>query len=197
MFTGIVQEVGEVRAVEHGADGSRLRVSMPATAGRVAVGDSVAVDGVCLTATAIDGEAVGFDALGETLARTTLGALSAGSRVNVDPALRARDPLGGHVVQGHVDAVAEVVDVRADGIAEVVRIRVPAGLERYLVEKGSVAVGGVSLTVSAVDGDAFEVWLIPHTREVTTLGGLTPGARLNVEVDQLAKYVERLLAHRA
>jgi riboflavin synthase len=135
--------------------------------------------------------------MGETLARTTLGALSAGSRVNVEPALRASDPLGGHVVQGHVDAVAEVVDVRADGIAEVVRIRVPAGLARYLVEKGSVAVGGVSLTVSAVDGDAFEVWLIPHTREVTTLGGLTPGARLNVEVDQLAKYVERLLAHRA
>jgi riboflavin synthase len=197
MFTGIVQEVGEVRTVEHGSDGSRLRVSMPATAARVAVGDSVAIEGVCLTATAVNAETVAFDAMGETLARTTLGSLAAGSPVNVEPALRASDPLGGHVVQGHVDAVAEVVDVRPDGIAAVVRIRVPDGLQRYLVQKGSVAVAGVSLTVSAVDGDAFEVWLIPHTREVTTLGRLAPGTRLNVEVDQLAKYVERLLAHRA
>jgi riboflavin synthase len=196
MFTGIVQEIGEVRDVAHGADGSRLRVGAPATAPGVREGDSVAIDGVCLTATAIDGTEVAFDAMGETLARSTLGRLAPGDRVNVEAALRAGEPLGGHVVQGHVDAVAEVAEVREDGIASVVRIRVPAGLERYLVEKGSVAVAGVSLTVSALHEDGFEVWLIPHTREVTTLGRLAPGTPLNVEVDQLAKYVERLLAHR-
>jgi riboflavin synthase len=196
MFTGIVQEVGEVRSVDHASGGSRLAIAMARSAPGVGLGDSVAVDGACLTATAIDGETVSFDAMGETLARTTLGSLAPGTRVNVEPALRAGDALGGHVVQGHVDAVADVVDVRPDGIADVVRIRVPDGLERYLVEKGSVAVAGVSLTVSAVADDSFEVWLIPHTREVTTLGQLVPGARLNVEVDQLAKYVERLIAHR-
>jgi riboflavin synthase len=196
MFTGIVQEVGEVRSVDHAAGGSRLTIAMAHTAPDVGLGDSVAVDGVCLTATAAEADAVSFDAMGETLARTTLGDLAPGARVNVEPALRAGDRLGGHVVQGHVDAVAEVVGVRPDGIADVARIRVPDGLERYLVEKGSVAVAGVSLTVSAVADDAFEVWLIPHTREVTTLGGLVPGARLNVEVDQLAKYVERLVGHR-
>jgi len=197
VFTGIVQEVGEVRRVEHAADGSRLTVAMPQTvAAGVRLGDSVAIDGVCLTATALEDDAIAFDAMGETLARSTLGALAAGDRVNVEPALRAGDPLGGHVVQGHVDAVAEVADVREDGIAAVVTFRVPEGLARYLVEKGSVAVAGVSLTVSALADEGFEVWLIPHTREVTTLGRLAPGSRVNIEVDQLAKYVERLLAHR-
>ncbi len=197
MFTGIVQEVGEVREVAHGADGTRLLVTLPTTAAAgLREGDSVAIDGVCLTATSIDGGHAAFDAMGETLARTTLGRLRTGDPVNVEPALRAGDPLGGHVVQGHVDAVGEVVEVREDGIAEVVRVRVPEGLERYLVEKGSVAVAGVSLTVSALHDDGFEVWLIPHTREVTTLGRLAPGTPLNIEVDQLAKYVERLLAHR-
>ncbi len=197
VFTGIVQEVGEVRRVAHGPDGSRLTVVMPATArAGVRLGDSVAIDGVCLTATAIEDDAIAFDAMGETLARSTLGTLAAGDPVNVEPALRAGDPLGGHVVQGHVDAVAEVAGVREDGIAAVVAFRLPEGLERYLVEKGSVAVAGVSLTVSALADDGFEVWLIPHTREVTTLGRLAPGARVNIEVDQLAKYVERLLAHR-
>jgi riboflavin synthase len=196
MFTGIVQEVGEVREVAHGVDGTRLLVTLPGTAAGLRQGDSVAIDGVCLTATAIDGDTSAFDAMGETLARTTLGRLASGDPVNVEPALRAGDPLGGHVVQGHVDAVGEVVEVRQDGIAEVVRVRVPPGLERYLVEKGSVAVAGVSLTVSALHHDGFEVWLIPHTREATTLGRLAPGTPLNIEVDQLAKYVERLLAHR-
>ena len=197
VFTGIVQEVGEVRRVAHGADGSRLTVAMPETTrAGVRLGDSVAIDGACLTATAIEDGAIAFDAMGETLARTTLGTLAAGDRVNVEAALRAGDPLGGHVVQGHVDAVAEVADVREDGIATVVTFRLPEGLERYLVEKGSVAVAGVSLTVSALADDGFEVWLIPHTREVTTLGRLAPGTRVNIEVDQLAKYVERLLAHR-
>ncbi len=196
MFTGIIQEIGTVQEVRHGADGSALRLRAPATAVGLRVGDSVAVDGVCLTAVRVEGAEVEFEAMGETLARSTLGGLAVGDGVNVEPALRAGDPLGGHLVQGHVDAVGEVLDVREDGIAHVVRVRAPAVLHRYLVEKGSVGVSGVSLTVSAVTDEGFEVWLIPHTREATTLGSLRPGRTLNLEVDQVAKYVERLLAHR-
>jgi riboflavin synthase len=197
MFTGIIQEVGHVRAVEHGADGSTLRLELPATAAALRVGDSVAVDGVCLTAVLLDGQEAAFEAMGETLRRTTLGGLRAGDAVNVEPALRAGDPLGGHLVQGHVDAVGRVVSVREDGIAQVVAVDAPAALRRYLVEKGSVGLAGVSLTVSALTETGFEVWLIPHTRQATTLGDLRPGTPLNLEVDQVAKYVERLLAHRA
>jgi riboflavin synthase len=134
--------------------------------------------------------------MGETLARSTLGGLTAGDGVNIEPALRAGEPLGGHLVQGHVDAVGRVRSVREDGIATVVRIEAPPALHRYLVEKGSVGVSGVSLTVAALTDDGFEVWLIPHTRSATTLGALAPGTAVNLEVDQVAKYVERLLAPR-
>jgi len=197
MFTGIVQEIGSVRAVEHGPDGSVLRVRLPRTAVGLRVGDSVAVDGVCLTAVRVEGDQAAFEAMGETLARSTLGNLRVGADVNIEPALKAGEPLGGHIVQGHVDAVVRVVDVRPEGIAHVVSVEAPRGLHRYLVEKGSVGLAGVSLTVSALTHDGFEVWLIPHTRAATTLGSVRPGSTLNMEVDQVAKYVERLLAHRA
>jgi riboflavin synthase len=196
MFTGIIQEIGTVQAVTHGVEGSTLRLRLPATAVGLRVGDSVAVDGVCLTAVRVEDADVEFEAMGETLARSTLGRLGVGDGVNIEPALRAGDPLGGHLVQGHVDAVGEVVDVREEGIAHVVHVRAPVALRRYLVEKGSVGVSGVSLTVSALTDEGFEVWLIPHTRAATTLGSLHPGRTLNLEVDQVAKYVERLLAHR-
>ncbi len=197
MFTGIIQEVGHVRAVDHEPDGSTLRLELPSTAVALRVGDSVAVDGVCLTAVRVDGEEAAFEAMGETLRRSTLGGLAVGDAVNVEPALRAGDPLGGHLVQGHVDAVGRVTAVREDGIAHVVAVEAPADLRRYLAEKGSIGVAGVSLTISALTPDGFEVWLIPHTRQATTLGSLRPGTSLNLEVDQVAKYVERLLAHRA
>lgn len=193
MFTGIVQEVGEITAVDAMPNGVRLAVRMPQTAPVVALGDSISISGICLTAVAIDAEEVAFEAMGETLARTALGNRGAGSPVNIEPALRAEDRLGGHIVQGHVDGVGEVVDVRADGIARVIAFLADDGVRRYLVEKGSVAVDGVSLTVSAVTAAGFEIWLIPHTCEVTTLGTLEVGDSVNLEVDVLAKYVERLV----
>ena len=197
MFTGIIQEVGTVAAVEHLPDGRRLEIRMPQAAAGLRLGDSVAVDGVCLTAVDLAPGRGTFEAMGETLARTTLGALGPGDGVNVEPALRAGDPLGGHIVQGHVDGVGSVLEAREDGIARVLHVEAPASLHRYLVEKGSVAVSAVSLTVSAVTDEGFELWLIPHTCAATTLGALEPGARVNLEVDQLAKYVERLLALRS
>ena len=196
MFTGIIQEIGLVRGVDHDVDGSTLRLELPTTAGALRVGDSVSVDGVCLTAVRVGDDEAAFEAMGETLRRSTLGELRVGDPVNVEPALRAGDPLGGHLVQGHVDAVGRVTAVREDGIAHVVSVEAPAELRRYLVEKGSVGLAGVSLTVSALTDDGFEVWLIPHTRLATTLGRLQPGTPLNLEVDQVAKYVERLLAGR-
>jgi riboflavin synthase len=180
MFTGIVREVGRVVSF----DGRRLVVEAEAT--RAAEGDSVAVDGVCLTA--VDGSQLAFDVVDETLSRTTLGSLEPGSRVNLEPALRAGEPLGGHLVQGHVDGLGRV---RSTG--EPVWIDAPAELGRYLVEKGSITVDGVSLTVAAVDERGFAVALVPHTLEATTLDELAPGDAVNLEVDILAKYVERLL----
>jgi riboflavin synthase len=193
MFTGIVQEIGSVTAVDHGADGSVLHVRMTDVGEGLRIGDSVSVDGCCLTATAIADGMVAFEAMQETLDRTTLGTLSAGSRVNLEGALRAGDPLGGHNVQGHVDGVGELVTDRPVGFSRVLGVSAPAELRRYIVEKGSVAVAGVSLTVSALTDDGFEVSLIPHTLEATTLGGLRPGDRVNLEADVVAKYVERLL----
>jgi len=193
MFTGIVQEVGEIEAVDAVPNGVRLSVRMPRTAPVVALGDSISISGICLTAVTIDDEVVAFEAMGETLARTALGRRGPGSPVNIEPALRADDRLGGHIVQGHVDGVGEVVGVRADGIARVIAFRADAAVRRYLVEKGSVAVDGVSLTVSTLTDDGFEIWLIPHTCEVTTLGALEVGESVNLEVDVLAKYVERLV----
>jgi riboflavin synthase len=196
MFTGIVRELGEVVAVIPGSQGLRLELDAPHSAELTALGDSLSINGCCLTAVAREGSRLAFDAIPETLARTTLGRLTVGSRVNLEPALRAGEPLGGHYVQGHVDGVARLRE-RLDG-SEGCRLRFepPAALLRYIVEKGSITVEGVSLTVSALDAHGFEVALIPATLELTTLGRLGPGAEVNLEVDVLAKYVERLVGQR-
>jgi riboflavin synthase len=188
MFTGIVRELGEVEAIEPTDQGLRLRLLAPETSRGVAEGDSVSVSGVCLTAVEVEDGAIGFDVVQETLRRSTLGRLEAGARVNIEPALQAGDPVGGHFVQGHVDGVGRVRQVSAEGL------EIEAGPEimRYCVEKGSIAVEGVSLTIAGVDETAFTVALVPHTREVTTLGRVGEGDELNLEVDMLAKYVEKL-----
>jgi riboflavin synthase len=193
VFTGIVREVGRVAALDGGSDGVRLEVDAPETAAAVAIGDSVAINGVCLTAVAVADGRIAFDAVPETLARTSLGRLGAGATVNVEPALRAGEPLGGHYVQGHVDGVGTVRSADAEGDGRRVWFDAPPELLRYVVEKGSVAVEGTSLTVADLDGAGFAVALIPHTLEATTLGALTPGDPVNLEADVLAKYVERLL----
>jgi riboflavin synthase len=197
MFTGIVRELGRVEAVDARGDGVQLRVRAPDTAAAAAIGDSVALNGVCLTVTSRDGELLSFDAVPETLSRSSLGRLRAGAALNVEPALRAGEPLGGHIVQGHVDGVGRVRAVTPEG--EGARLSVEAGpdLLRYCVEKGSIAVEGVSLTVAALADGAFEIALIPHTLAVTTLGRLQPGDEVNLEVDVLAKYVERLCSARS
>lgn len=197
MFTGIVREVGRVVAMEGGAaDGAVLVVDAPATAPDVEVGGSVAVNGVCLTAETVDGARLRFHAVPETLSRTSLGRLVAGDGVNVEPPVRVGDPLGGHIVQGHVDGIGRVQSVEAAGDGLRVVVEAPDEILRYCVEKGSVVVEGVSLTVAELHADAFGVALIPHTLEVTTLGSLSPGREVNLEVDVIAKYVERLLPPR-
>jgi riboflavin synthase len=192
MFTGIVRELGMVDAF----DGSRLVVAAPETAAAAAVGDSIAVAGVCLTVVANEDGRLAFDAVPETLSRTALGSLEPGDPVNVEPSLRVGDPLGGHVVQGHVDAVGRVRSVTSEGDGRRVWVDAPEAVVRYCIEKGSIAVDGVSLTVAAFDDDGFEVALIPHTLSVTTLGRLEPGNEVNLEADVLGKVVERLLAAR-
>ncbi|MSO46745.1 MAG: riboflavin synthase [Thermoleophilia bacterium] len=196
MFTGIVQEIGEVEEVQPAENGARIVVRMPALAPEVAMGDSVNVNGTCLTAVELGPERIAFEAMGETLARTTTGALASGAPVNLEPALRPTDRMGGHVVQGHVDAVGTVAAIRADGIAMVITITAPPAITRYVVEKGSIAVNGVSLTVSQVVAEGFEIWLIPHTCEVTTFGSIKMGDGVNLEVDIYAKYVEKFAAER-
>jgi riboflavin synthase len=191
MFTGLVTGKGMIRSRRDG----RLEIETP-LAGELAAGDSIAVNGVCLTA--VDPEASHFaaDVMPETLRRSSLGPLGEGSEVNVELPLRAGDRLGGHVVQGHVDATGSVAGVRDEGLSRVVRIAAEPELLRYVVEKGSIAVDGVSLTVSAVDDEAFEVSLIPETLERTTLGQAERGTMVNLEVDVLAKYVEKLIRSR-
>lgn len=192
MFTGIVRERGRVDRLDVGPGGARLRVRGPATAALTAIGDSVAVNGCCLTAVEVADGAVSFDAVPETLARTALRRLAEGAEVNLEPALRAGDPLGGHYVQGHVDGVGEVRSVAPEGEGVRLTVAAPPAVIRYCVEKGSIAVDGVSLTVAAVEADAFQVALIPHTLAGTTLSLLAPGDPVNLEADVLAKYVERL-----
>ncbi len=192
MFTGIVRELGKVETF----DGSRLVVAAPETAATAAVGDSVAVAGVCLTVVANEDGRLAFDAVPETLSRTALGSLRPADAVNVEPSLRVGDPLGGHVVQGHVDAVGRVRSVTPEGDGRRVWVDAPETVVRYCIEKGSIAVDGASLTVAAFDDDGFEVALIPHTLAVTTLGSLGPGDEINLEADVLGKVVERLLAAR-
>lgn len=188
MFTGLVAGTGVIRKL---ADG-RLEVETP-LATELEAGDSIAVNGVCLTAVDPGPDGFGADVMPETLRRSSLGPLGAGDEVNLELPLRAGDRLGGHMVQGHVDGTGLVADVRAEGSSRVVRVATPPELLRYVVEKGSIAVDGVSLTVSAVDGEGFEVSLIPETLERTTLGAAEPGRTVNLEVDVLAKYVEKLV----
>jgi riboflavin synthase len=192
VFTGIVRELGVVVAADDAGGGRSLAVRARATAGLTAVGDSISVNGCCLTATAVDSGEISFHAVPETISRTTLGSLHVEDAVNVEPALRAGDPLGGHYVQGHVDAVGSVQSVEAEGDGLRVFVEAPDGVLRYCVEKGSVTVDGVSLTVAELAEDAFAVALVPHTLEATTLSDLKPGQVVNLEADILAKYVERL-----
>jgi riboflavin synthase len=196
VFTGIVRELGRVEAVEGGAERVRLRVAAPETAAAVTAGDSVSVGGVCLTATHVADGVIAFDAVPETLRRTALHRLDPGAPVNVEPALRAGDPLGGHIVQGHVDGVGTVRSLVPEGDGMRLWVDSPTDLLRYCVEKGSIAVDGVSLTVAELDERGFAVALVPFTLAATTLGGLEPGDVVNLEVDVLAKYVERLLQRR-
>lgn len=193
MFTGLIQDVGRVEAIETGTDGARLRIAT-ALGLEIALGDSVAVDGVCLTAT--DADAGGFDteAMNQTLSVTSLGGLEAGSPVNLELAMKASDRLGGHIVQGHVDGVGEVASLTQDGFARRLRVALAPELGRYVIERGSIALGGVSLTVAALGEGWAEVSLIPETLERTNLGDAAEGDSVNVECDIVAKYVERLVS---
>jgi riboflavin synthase len=193
VFTGIVREVGVVVEAAEAGGGRSLVIRAPDTAAVTGIGDSVSIDGCCLTATAVDGDMITFHAVPDTIARTTLGGLDEPEAVNVEPALRAGEPLGGHYVQGHVDAVGRVQSVEAEGEGLRVFVEAPDDILRYCVEKGSITVDGVSLTVAELAEDAFAVALVPHTLEATTLSDLRPGQGVNLEADVLAKYVERLM----
>jgi riboflavin synthase len=195
VFTGIVRERGRVAAVEGDDDGICLTLEAPETAARVGIGDSVSIGGCCLTVTSRNGTSLTFDAVPETLSRTSLGRLAAGDEVNLESALLAGEPLGGHFVQGHVDGVGHVRSVEPEGDGSRVWFDAPSDVLRYCVEKGSVAVEGVSLTIAGLDDAGFAVALVPHTLRETTLGSLAPGDRVNLEADVLAKYVERLVSH--
>lgn len=195
MFTGIVEELGDVVALEHGTDSARLHVRGPLVTTDVVLGASVAVNGVCLTVTDLTGDVFAVDVMAETLSRSSLASLAVGEQVNLERAMRADGRFGGHVVQGHVDGVGEVLRRTPGDRWEVVRVSLPPQLRRYVVHKGSITVDGTSLTVSAVDAEAFEVSLIPTTLAATTLGYRAVGDVVNLEVDVLAKYVEAQLAH--
>jgi riboflavin synthase len=192
MFTGIVEELGEVMTLDLDGDSARLSVKAPIVSTDVVHGASIAVNGVCLTVVEVQDDVFTADVMRETLERSTLGGLRAGERVNLERAVRASDRLGGHIVQGHVDGIDEVQSRTPGERWDVVRIGLPPELARYVVEKGSIAIDGVSLTVSALGGDWFEISLIPTTLELTTLGLRKPGEWVNLEVDVIAKYVERL-----
>jgi riboflavin synthase len=192
VFTGLVQGVGRIAATDRSQDGARITIETPLAA-ELRAGDSIAVNGVCLSAAELDEHGFAADAMNETLARTSLGDLAAGSGVNLELPLRAGDRLGGHVVQGHVDGMGRVTRQSDDGFARRIEIEAPPNVLRYVVEKGSIAVDGVSLTVAAVDGRSFTVSLIPETLQRTNLGEVATGSRVNLEVDVLAKYVEKLM----
>lgn len=194
MFSGLVGGLGKLVRREPLEAGVRFVLEQPF--GPLELGESIAVNGVCLTVVEHDTRTFAMDLSPETLDRTTLGTLVEGARVNLERALLVTDRLGGHLVSGHVDGVGEIVEVRALGEMSDVRLRVPDELGRYVAEKGSITVDGVSLTVNAVEGALTSLLLIPHTRQVTTLGELAPGRRVNVEVDLVARYVERLLSFR-
>jgi riboflavin synthase len=193
MFTGLIQDVGTVESFDPGADGARLRVAT-SLAADIEPGDSVAVNGTCLTATTVDGAGFATEAMNQTLEVTSLGGLEVGSRVNLELAMKPSDRLGGHIVQGHVDGVGKVASIEEDGIAKRLRVALDRDLLRYAIDKGSVTLDGVSLTIAELGEDWLEVSLIPETLERTTLGEASPGGRLNVECDVIAKHVERLMA---
>lgn len=196
MFTGIVQAIGQVKALESRGGDARMTIDFGRldTTG-IHIGDSICVQGCCLTAVELHGKSFVADVSSETLSLTTLGSLEPGSSVNLEPSLRAGDPLGGHLVSGHVDGVGTVISVTGDARSQRLRFSVPRELARFIARKGSVAVDGVSLTVNEVEGAEFGVNVIPHTQQVTTLGRLSAGSRVNLEVDQVARYIERLTEH--
>jgi riboflavin synthase len=198
MFTGIVQDVGRVVSRETRGGDVRLLIAFDRLdPSGINVGDSICVQGCCLTAVELRDRSFAADVSRETLSLTTLGDLAAGSPVNLEPSLKAGDALGGHLVSGHVDGVGEIAAMSGDARSTRIEISVPAGLARYIARKGSVAIDGVSLTVNEVQGATFGINLIPHTQAITTLGAVRPGTRVNVEIDQIARYVERLLADSA
>ena len=193
MFTGIVQDVGRIESTTPSGGDIRLLIGHHFDTTRLKIGDSVCVQGCCLTATHVQPHAFAADVSRETLSLTTLGDLAVGSPVNLEPSLKAGDSLGGHLVSGHVDGLAEIVSITGDARSSRIKIAVPQHLARYIARKGSVAMDGVSLTVNEVEGNTFGVNIIPHTQTVTTLGRLQVGSRVNLEIDQVARYVERLL----
>ena len=193
MFTGIVQDVGKVRARDNRGGDARIVIAFNhLKSSDFRIGDSICVQGCCLTATELLDDAFTADVSRETLSLTTLGDLAVGSPVNLEPSLKAGDALGGHLVSGHIDGVAEIVSISGDARSTRIKIAVPSDLARYIARKGSVAVDGVSLTINEVEAATFGVNIIPHTQTVTTLGKLVAGARVNLEVDQVARYVERI-----
>ena len=199
MFTGLVVETGEIISLERTGESARLTLRAPATGPSAQIGDSIAVNGCCLTVTVRDGERVSFDLLAETLRLTNLGALSPGAKVNLEPALGAGAKLGGHFVQGHVDTAAEVLDFSPRGSDFRLEVALPAEFAQYVAFKGSIAVDGISLTVAEVrdtGAGSFVCWIIPHTRAVTNLAARKKGERVNLEFDLLAKYVERIVARK-
>jgi riboflavin synthase len=197
VFTGIVQDVGKVRARESRGGDARIVIAFDhLRSSDFRIGDSICVQGCCLTAVELPDGAFTADVSRETLSLTTLGDLAVGSPVNLEPSLKAGDALGGHLVSGHIDGLAEIISISGDARSSRLKIGVPSDLARYIARKGSVAVDGVSLTVNEVEAATFGVNIIPHTQTVTTLGRLTVGSRVNLEVDQVARYVERLIAPR-
>jgi riboflavin synthase len=192
MFTGLIEDIGGIESLERGDDGARVRIATRLAA-EIATGDSVAVNGVCLTATAVDAGSFETEAMNQTLAVTALGGLAGGDRVNLELAMKASDRLGGHIVQGHADGIGTVASIKDDGFACRLRVGLGPELIRYVVEKGSIGLNGVSLTVAALGKDWAEVSLIPETLERTTLGEAKSGDKLNVECDVIAKYVERMV----
>jgi riboflavin synthase len=194
MFTGIIVATGQVvSTVDRGGDLELVIAAPGLDTQRTAIGDSISVQGVCLTVTRLDGARFCADVSAETLMKTTLGGLKPGSRVNLEPSLRAGDPLGGHLVSGHVDAVGRLANVAAEARSQRLQFELPESLMRFVAPKGSICIDGVSLTVNEVEGRRFGVNIIPHTHQVTTLGELVPGSPVNVEIDVIARYVDRIL----
>jgi riboflavin synthase len=193
VFTGLIEDLGTVESIDHGGDGAHIRISTQ-LGPQIGQGDSVAVNGCCLTATAVDGSGFETEAMNQTLEVTALSTVDQGSRVNLELAMKAGDRLGGHIVQGHVDGVGTVVSADDDGFARRIRVELPSELLRYVVDKGSITLSGVSLTIAELGESWVEVSLIPETLERTNLTDAEPGTELNVECDVVAKYVERLVA---